>query len=83
MDSDCALASDARHCCGCARAYPRILVYKEPCLHDYNVNHPPPAHCRPAACKGIKCKPCPGPPTVSCVPSSANGINRCVPFAWY
>ncbi len=82
-DSDCALARDARQCCGCGAGYPASLVSSEPCLHDMRLNQPAPAHCLPKACAGVKCKPCPGMPKVTCLASKTKGINRCAPFLFW
>ncbi len=82
-DSDCGGAVDATKCCGCGAGYPKSLMAKDVCLHDYNVNHPAPAHCRPKACLGISCKQCPGPPKVSCEAGPKKGINNCMPFSFY
>lgn len=83
-DADCTAAVDARQCCSCGAAYPKSLVAKEVCLHDYYVNHPPPAHCNSKACAGVKCKPCPGAaPQISCSAGSIKGVNNCTPFLFY
>ena len=83
-DADCTVALDARQCCTCGAAYPKSLVATEACLHDTTVNHPPPAHCRPAGCAAVKCKPCTAAePQVSCVAGSAKGVNICTPFLFY
>ncbi len=75
---DCRLAVDARNCCQCARAFPKVLVASEDCIVDLASSKPAPDRCR-QHCGKVKCKPCGKLPAVSCVASAIPGLNVCAP----